>query len=935
MKNISLLIVLVCVFFQGFTQVDKRELTYDDILKWNRITEKMISNDGNFIVYKAEPWKGDPVLKIANKSGKELQSVKGGSNAEITENSNFVVFKIKPSEDLIRELELKKTKKEDLPLNKLAIYDLNKEHLDTISNLISYKIPKKWNDWIVYQTKSILDKNLSDTSDVKDLKKESKENGYLLNIHNLIEGTKTSFPFVTDYIISKEKQIMVFVSSGDDKKFKAGVYYYDLATQTNIEIIKGKGSYKQLSLNKTSNILAFLADTTNDKKSNFSLYAWNKKEGVRELLNNETGDLPTDFEISENGKIEFSENSKRLFFGIAEIKPEKDTTVLEKEIPQLDIWHWNESVLHSEQLNKKEENLKKSLLAVYHLDKGTFVQLETSNFTGIEIIKKGNEDKLVAWSNLPYSVQTMWEGYPEHKDFYLVDIYTGNSRLIKKDCRATPRISPEGNYLYWYNAMDTTWNTFHLKTEKEYIITSKEKVQCADEINDIPNPAEPYGIAGWIKDDKALLIYDRYDIWIVDPQNNAEIKNITKNGRQNKINYRILDFENINLRKIGEDRIGINESKEIYLKGHNEIDRNDGYYTVSLKEDKSPKRLYGGAFKLNIPLKAANNNVFIYTQETFQMFPNLIITENNFKKSEKISDVNQQQKKFLWGTKELYTWTSLDGKTLEGILIKPANFDPNKKYPMIVNFYEKSSQNLYNHQIPEAHRSTIDYHYYSSNGYLIFNPDVYYKTGYPGEDAFNCVMPGITQLINEGFVDKDHIAAQGHSWGGYQVAYLATRTNLFAAIESGAPVVNMFSAYGGIRLWSGKNRSFQYEHTQSRIGKSIWESPLRYLENSPLFTADKIQTPILIMHNEDDGAVPFSQGIEFFIALRRLGKETWLLNYNEADHWPTKVRDKYDFQVRLAQFFDHYLKEQPMPKWMKVGIPAVNKGNDLSYDLIE
>jgi dipeptidyl aminopeptidase/acylaminoacyl peptidase len=236
--------------------------------------------------------------------------------------------------------------------------------------------------------------------------------------------------------------------------------------------------------------------------------------------------------------------------------------------------------------------------------------------------------------------------------------------------------------------------------------------------------------------------------------------------------------------------------------------------------------------------------------------------------------------------------------------------------------------------MPEPHRSTIDYHYYTSNGYLVFNPDIYYKTGYPGEDAFNCVMPGVTALIEKGFVDDKHIGAQGHSWGGYQVAYLATRTNLFAAIESGAPVVNMFSAYGGIRWGSGMSRSFQYEHTQSRIGKSIWESPLRYIENSPLFTLDKVSTPILIMANDDDGAVPWYQGIEYFIGLRRLGKPVWLLNYNEADHWPLKIRDKQDFQIRLSQFFDHYLKGEPMPKWMDQGIPAVEKGVEMGYELV-
>ncbi len=254
---------------------------------------------------------------------------------------------------------------------------------------------------------------------------------------------------------------------------------------------------------------------------------------------------------------------------------------------------------------------------------------------------------------------------------------------------------------------------------------------------------------------------------------------------------------------------------------------------------------------------------------------------------------------------------------------------------MIVNFYEKSSQGLYDHRVPELGRSTIGYHYYTSNGYVIFNPDVYYEDGYPGESAFNCVMPGVTALIEDGFIDRDRIGAQGHSWGGYQVAYLATRTDLFAAIESGAPVVNMFSAYGGIRWWSGLNRAFQYEHTQSRIGATIWEAPLRYLENSPLFTMDKVTTPILIMANDADGHVPWYQGIEYFVALRRLQKPVWMLNYTGEPHWPQQFKNKKDFQIRMSQFFNHYLKDAPQPMWMKEGVPVIKKDFDLGYELIE
>ena len=313
------------------------------------------------------------------------------------------------------------------------------------------------------------------------------------------------------------------------------------------------------------------------------------------------------------------------------------------------------------------------------------------------------------------------------------------------------------------------------------------------------------------------------------------------------------------------------------------------------------------------------------------VFPDLQVTDASFKKSIKISNANPQQGNFLWGSGELFTWTSADGLSVDGLLYKPENFDPTKKYPMIVNFYDRSSDGLYNYKMPEAHRSTIDYHYYTSNGYVIFNPDVHYIDGYPGQSAFNCIMPGISGLIAKGFIDEKRIGAQGHSWGGYQVAYLATRTTLFAAIESGAPVVNMFSAYGGIRWATGLNRSFQYEQDQSRIGKNIWDSPLRYIENSPLFTMDKVTTPILIMANDNDGHVPWYQGIEYFIALRRLQKPAWLLNYTGEVHWPQKYQNKKDFQIRMSQFFGHYLKGEPMPLWMKEGIPATDRDFELGY----
>ncbi|MGD8276865.1 MAG: prolyl oligopeptidase family serine peptidase, partial [Gemmatimonadota bacterium] len=275
-----------------------------------------------------------------------------------------------------------------------------------------------------------------------------------------------------------------------------------------------------------------------------------------------------------------------------------------------------------------------------------------------------------------------------------------------------------------------------------------------------------------------------------------------------------------------------------------------------------------------------------------------------------------------------------DSEPLQGILYKPENFDPTQKYPMMVYFYERSSDGLHSYIPPAPGSSSINRSFYVSRGYLLFVPDIPYQIGYPGESAVEAVVPGVLSLIEKGFVDEDHIGVQGHSWGGYQIAYMVTKTNIFAAAEAGAPVSNMISAYGGIRWGSGMSRMFQYEHTQSRIGGTLWEAPIHYIENSPIFWADKVETPLLMMHNDEDGAVPWYQGIEYFVALRRLHKPAWLFNYNGEDHGLRKAQNRKDWTIRLQQFFDHYLKGAPEPVWLAEGVPAILKGKTLGLELV-
>jgi dipeptidyl aminopeptidase/acylaminoacyl peptidase len=330
--------------------------------------------------------------------------------------------------------------------------------------------------------------------------------------------------------------------------------------------------------------------------------------------------------------------------------------------------------------------------------------------------------------------------------------------------------------------------------------------------------------------------------------------------------------------------------------------------------------------------KSEKSSGVILRKGDFVKYPEIYYTPNLQTQPKVISSTNPQQKEYNWGNIELVSWKGKKGVgELDGLLIKPENFDENKTYPVLIYFYETYSdlKNYYFGFKPSA--STINFAYFASNEYIIFVPDIVYEDGHPGKSSYNCVVSGAEWLAKKSYVDASKMAIQGQSWGGYQVAYLVTQTDMFACGMAGAPVSNMTSAYGGIRWGSGWSREFQYEKTQSRIGGTLWDSRDLYIENSPVFFADKVNTPLLIMHNDGDGAVPWYQGIEYFMALRRLNKPSWMLVYNNEEHNLMKRHNRKDLSVRMYAFFDHYLKDAPAQEWMTQGRKAIEKETNKAY----
>ena len=899
MRHLKYLAFVACLgsLSPAFAQNASKSLTVDDLVTWQRITDREISDNGKWVACKMEPWEGDATVYLYAAQGQETATFSPADKFAFSASSGYLVVTQTPGKSTVDSLKVLKTKEDKMPMNTLVIYSVAGKK-ETIDSLKTFKLADEA-DWIAYQRG----------------RKDST-----LYVRSL-DGSKTfQFPTVTDFQFAKKSGMLYYTSAAEGE---AGIFTLNPEKGSPALIKEGKGVFKQTTFDEKGERLAFLycADKDSSYKA-LSLWLSEHNAPAKEIATRGNKAFPAEWVINENGMLQFSKSASRLFFGTSPEPRQKDTTQLAENRPNVQVWSWDEPVQYTVQNYNKEKDLKKSYQAVYNLGNGSIFQLANEELPNIQLGNEGDAALALLSTSRPYSLSSMWEARTR-SDYYTVSLDNGERKQIAQADYGRFRLSPQGKYAYWYGETDSCWYTIALAEGKRYRLTTPESFPAWDEENDVPNHPYAHGAAGWTANDQNLLIYDRYDIWKFDPTAATSPINLTVNGRKEKLSYR--------LEQLDKEARFIDLGKPQLLKGFNETTKGYGFYNARLSAPAAPKTLLAGNYMLRSINKAKNTDDVIYTMETFQQYPDIHYSTLAFKKSVHLTHGDKQQEGFIWGTAELVSWISLDGRPLEGVVYKPANFDPNKKYPMMVNFYERNSETLYNYRMPEPHRSTIDYHLYNSNEYVIFNPDIRYVDGYPGESCYNCLMPGITMMIAKGYINEKGIGAQGHSWGGYQVAYLATRTNLFSAIESGAPVVNMFSAYGGIRWGSGMARSFQYEHTQSRLGATPWSSPLRYLENSPLFTMDKVQTPILIMHNDADGHVPWYQGIEYFVAMKRLGKPCWLLNYTGEPHWPMHMANRIDFQRRMFQFFNHYLKNQKMPKWMSEGVPAVEQPFELGY----
>jgi dipeptidyl aminopeptidase/acylaminoacyl peptidase len=916
-------------------QAPKKPLDHSVYDQWQSVARQRISDNGKYVLYQVRPQQGDAVLNLKTAENQLLRQVSRGDSALFTADSRFAVFAIKPRFQDVRQARIKKKKPEQMPKDSLGVYTLATGKLTKYADVKSFQVAEKAPVLAFLAVKAAIKDSIK-KAPVDTIKKitdrllETKKEGAPLTVVNLATGQLRSFESVTDYQLSKTGNKVAFAVSApkNNKTMRSGLFVYDLASNDLRQLSKGKGVYKNLAFDEAGKQLAFTAEKHPEKAlvKPFSLYYSDfGRDSARVLLAPSASVLKPGWSPSGFGKLTFSDNGEKLFFGTAPDPIPQDTTLVDFEHAKLDIWNYKDDYLQPMQLKNLKKDLQRNYQAVIYPKQGNkFFQLEDEYLRDSYLADNNNAEYVLAVTDTAKRISMQWEG-STRKQAYLISTRTGQRLAINpKASKSRFQISPQGNYAVWYDDAAKNWFAYSVASHQTINLTQKTGVSFADEENDSPTDPEAYGVAAWTKNDEAVLIYDRYDIWKINPKTGLATNFTNGLGRQNKLRFRYhLPVEKQKF---------IEPSEELLLLTQNDVDKTWGYYRKPIASTKAPVRLAMAPMAYSNVEQAKHAHRYLYTKSSVSQ-PADVYVSTDLQHETRLSAINPQQKDYNWLTAELVHWTTPKGHAATGVLYKPENFDPSKKYPMVAYFYEKLSDGIYRYQAPAPTPSRLDIITFASNGYLVFTPDISYTVGEPGPSAVEYVNSGVEELKKNAWVDGAHIGIQGQSWGGYQVAYLITQTNMYAAAWAGAPVVNMTSAYGGIRWESGQSRQFQYERTQSRIGGTLWEKPELYIRNSPLFSLPKVQTPVVIMSNDADGAVPWYQGIEMFTDLRRLGKPVWLLQYNGEAHNLIKRENRKDISIRELQFFDHYLKGGPAPVWLSTGVPAVEKGRNWGLEV--
>ncbi|MBM3419969.1 MAG: S9 family peptidase, partial [Bacteroidetes bacterium] len=889
-RSLTLVILIGIAAVTSTAQEPKKSVTPEDYTKWSSLGSATLSDDGKWLSWSIRMVDSDDSLFVKNIAGTITYRYFTSSALQFSSDSKWAAMRIGYSE---KETEQMTEQKKPIKF-KVRLLNLTEGAERVFSNIESFSFSRDASHLIM--------NGYAGDRRTRDIYLLHLASGRVKNIGNISESS-----------VNRPGTRLAYIVDAEDKKGN-GVEILNLADYTITFIDNDTAKYRSLVWEREGNALAFMKEysDTSFTEPNFRLYAVRYPAGKTDIkVLNPAGisAIPPGMRISENYRLSWSKDMKTLFFGVFTWTPKplkgKNDKPSSSKLPGLDIWHWKDDPIQPRQKVTYNTDNNFTYLFAWNIDAGPVVRITDDELTRATITGDGRH--ALAMNTTLYRPAFRDELF----DYYLINTLTGERKKLLEQFSSVYGSSPDGKYILYFR--DKNWWVYDIYKASHKNLTEKVPSVFWNTRDDSPRDVKPpFGIAGWLKEDRALLVYDEYDAWRIPADGSTPVR-LTQ-GKETGTILRITRLET-------EDNF-IDPLKDLYFSAFGDTDKKSGYLRVPVK-GKPGLLIYDDRSVTGLS-KAKNSETFLFRSETYAESPNLFTTGYDFRAPVKQTSTNPHQKDYEWGRSELVKYKNVHGQDLEGALFYPANYEPGKKYPMIVYIYEIRSNMLHRYVTP-SQRSAYNTTNFTTQGYFVYQPDIVYRTNHPGESAVECVVPAVEAVLRTGMIDRQKIGIMGHSWGAYQASFIITQTDLFSAAVAGAPLINMISMYNEIYWNSGSPNQNIFETSQGRLREPWWEIMDEYMANSPMFQAKNIGTPLLVAFGTQDGAVDWHQGIEMFTTMRRMQKPYIMLVYDGENHSLAKKENQTDYARKVNEFFNHHLLGSEAPEWIVKGKSYLEK----------
>ncbi|MEO7040348.1 MAG: prolyl oligopeptidase family serine peptidase [Candidatus Elarobacter sp.] len=914
----------------------KKLLDYHAYSAWRQIRDTRLSRDGRWLAYAQVPAEADGELVVRDlDAGKTYREARGRTPA-FSADGRFVVYRITARVAEVKAADKTETPAEKRPQDGLGVLELGSGSATTVERVKSFALARDGMT-LVYLIEpspapsgspaaspsstplpSPAASSSPGTSPSPAPNAPDKAATTSLAIRRLGGDEPVPVANVASYAVSADGSRVAYIVQTTSEE---SLHVRDVAAATDRIVERGAAHLAAPALSSDGATLAYLRDPTAYAKD-----APKKEAGARAPFHLIVADTRTGITVEAFGPAaagisartfatdavapEFSGDGRRLAFATAAVPTPRPSSAPARV--DLDFWYWRDGELPTQQRHEAEDPRHGAYLALYDVAARRVAQLESATVPTVTLAKQGRY--ALGVSNAPYAKLVTFDD--TYWDVYRIDVTNGARRLLLRRAKGdAPQLSPGGRYAAGYDPLRRAWYTLRMSDGRRAWITDPRTIRAAVEDDDHPAPPPAYGFGGWTPGDRAALVYDRYDIWSVSPDDERAPVALTRGaGRASQRIYRVMDPRTDQPEGVFNGPHPVFESAPYVLTVTDDRSKAEGFAALNGLAAQAPHTTMLLDRTIGRPLRARTTGRLVFTEQRFDVFPDLWTSGAMPSRATRVSDANPQAVAYAQGHARLIDYSNARGQRLRAVLVTPDGFDPHRRYPMLVYVYEKMSDDLHRYW-PPASGTGVNLARYANHGYVVLEPDIRYRIGHTTASAVDCVSSAVRKVVAMGFVDPARIGMAGHSYGGYEVNALVTHTNIFRAVESGASDSDLPSLYGG--FWeSGDVQQSYYEHGQGRIGATPWGRPDLYVENSPLFFVDRVRAPYLRIQDDKDGFVPYGQGVEFFTALRRAGKEAYMFSFIGENHGLAKQANKDYWTVHLDEFFDHFLLGAPRPEWM-------------------